>query len=115
MMGIQCRDGFVEVSRRRRKLGHELVGTTLVIQVHCDDLRWLDWRQVDGIRDRNGPAVAGNEALSLTGYFGGVPIQENSPCLYILRHWNSPLRSSQLLADQTRYVPVRFQLSSHTR
>jgi hypothetical protein len=47
----------VKIGRSIWKLGHELVGTGLIVQVNSQDLGWLTRGKVNGIVDGNFSAI----------------------------------------------------------
>jgi hypothetical protein len=47
----------VKVSWRRRQLGHEFIGTGLIVQMDSQDFGWLTRGKVNGVVDGNFSAI----------------------------------------------------------
>ena len=110
---VQRADRLVEVRGCRRQRHAELLHAADVVEVAADDLRRLDRRQVHGVVDGDGAAVARDQRVAVAQHDGGIPVEQDPADV----GHGVPFRRPEVVWGQTIVSPhdcdERVHLPSH--
>src|SRR5581483_6111308 len=115
-MGIERRDRLVEVGRCRRELDLKLLDPADVVQVHADDLRRHDRRQMLRLGDLDPPPVARHQLIALALDFDRRTRKKDPPRLpHVYPSYSAALglacQPSAGRSNQTWTCPVPTEFS----